>query len=339
MAPPPGPTAAAERPARLRGRCPPFELRQGGGRAGGHAGRGQPTRSRGWKAQLGTPLFRRYNRQVLLTDAGSGAWRRASATGWRQWPRRWNGSMPVCSCGPLTVTVPPSFAVKWLMPRAGAVPLRPIRRSMSGSAAGGGGKTPGGEKTEGGGGWSTWSARRVDLGGALWRRGPVSPDCAATGCWAKSMFPRSAVPACWKAPIPLRTPADLIHHTLLHEYVAPRRSGPFPDWRMWLRAVGVEGHRRGTVALPMSRRAWWCRLAIEGEGVALGRSVLVAEDIAAGRLVRPFETVMPTEFGYWVVTTEAAAQLPRAQAFRQWLKWTKWRPKSRQRPARRPPEE
>jgi len=59
--------------------------------------------------------------------------------------------------------------------------------------------------------------------------------------------------------------------------------------------------------------------AIEGEGVALGRSVLVAEDIAAGRLVRPFETVMPTEFGYWVVTTEAAAQLPRAQAFRQWL--------------------
>lgn len=254
---------------------------------------------KGLEAQLGTALFRRYNRQVLLTDAGQ-----ALAPGVRDGLAAMAAAVErvhaVCSRGPLTVTVPPSFAVKWLMPRLerfrSANPEIDVRISATDRLV-------------------DLEREEVDLA-VRYGAGPY-PGLRGDRLLGESMFPVCS-PRLLEGPHPLRTPADLIHHTLLHEYVAPRRSGPFPDWRMWLRAAGIEGidAERGPSYEPASMVV---QAAIEGEGVALGRSVLVAEDIAAGRLVRPFETVMPTEFGYWVVTTEAAAQLPRAQAFRQWL--------------------
>ena len=56
--------------------------------------------------------------------------------------------------------------------------------------------------------------------------------------------------------------------------------------------------------------------AIAGEGVALGRSVLVADDLAAGRLVKPFDISLPAEFAYSVVCPEADAKRPKIEAFR-----------------------
>ncbi|MEX1205760.1 MAG: LysR substrate-binding domain-containing protein, partial [Dongiaceae bacterium] len=58
--------------------------------------------------------------------------------------------------------------------------------------------------------------------------------------------------------------------------------------------------------------------AIEGQGVALGERVLVAGDLAAGRLVRPFELSVPASFAYYVVAPEAAADRPKVAAFRDW---------------------
>jgi LysR family glycine cleavage system transcriptional activator len=59
--------------------------------------------------------------------------------------------------------------------------------------------------------------------------------------------------------------------------------------------------------------------AMEGLGVALGRTHLVEADIAAGRLVAPFDMVLPEDAGYYVVAPESTAQSPKIVLFRNWL--------------------
>ena len=59
--------------------------------------------------------------------------------------------------------------------------------------------------------------------------------------------------------------------------------------------------------------------AIDGLGVALGRTPFVAADIAAGRLVAPFDVALPSEAGFYVVTPEQAAETPKIARFREWL--------------------
>ena len=57
----------------------------------------------------------------------------------------------------------------------------------------------------------------------------------------------------------------------------------------------------------------------EGRGVAVASSVLIADDRAAGRLVRPCDLDLPLSFAYYVVATEAAADQRKIAAFRAWI--------------------
>lgn len=110
---------------------------------------------------------------------------------------------------------------------------------------------------------------------------------------------------------PLRSPQDLAQHILLHDDMAV-------TWRMWLRAAGVEGvePERG----PFYTHSFLVtQAAINGDGVALGRSRLVSSEIAAGRLVKPFELSLPATFSYFIVTPEAEQDRPKVAAFREWL--------------------
>ena len=59
--------------------------------------------------------------------------------------------------------------------------------------------------------------------------------------------------------------------------------------------------------------------AVRGEGVVLGRSALVSDDLAAGRLVRPFELSLPAGFAYYVVCPQRALRRPSVKAFHDWL--------------------
>jgi LysR family transcriptional regulator, glycine cleavage system transcriptional activator len=59
--------------------------------------------------------------------------------------------------------------------------------------------------------------------------------------------------------------------------------------------------------------------AIEGQGVAIAKGTLAADDLRAGRLVRPFGQSMPADFSYWLVCPEASADRPKIVAFREWL--------------------
>ena len=59
--------------------------------------------------------------------------------------------------------------------------------------------------------------------------------------------------------------------------------------------------------------------AKQGDGVALARSVLVGDSLASGRLVKPFDVSLPTNYAYYVVCPEANLSRPKVKAFRQWL--------------------
>ena len=59
--------------------------------------------------------------------------------------------------------------------------------------------------------------------------------------------------------------------------------------------------------------------AVEGQGVALGRLMLAADDLRSGRLVQPFDVVLPNDYSYWLVYQAAALERANVVAFRTWL--------------------
>jgi LysR family transcriptional regulator, glycine cleavage system transcriptional activator len=59
--------------------------------------------------------------------------------------------------------------------------------------------------------------------------------------------------------------------------------------------------------------------AIDGIGIAMGRTTYVQDDIAKGRLVVPFEIALPADAGFYLVSPEATADPPKLRAFRNWL--------------------
>ncbi len=115
----------------------------------------------------------------------------------------------------------------------------------------------------------------------------------------------------------LKSPADLSRYTLLHE-IRSMNDADYPSWEAWFAALGVAHNnaRQGplfTLAL-MAMQA-----AIDGHGIALGQSLLVEYDIAAGRLMRPFHLDSPLRLNYFLIYATDMVENPAFQAFHQWL--------------------
>lgn len=110
----------------------------------------------------------------------------------------------------------------------------------------------------------------------------------------------------------LRSPKDLADCLLIHEI------GMNTTWERWFAMIGLSypkmrgpGYTLGSMSI---------EAALRGEGVALGRSVLVAEDVAAGRLVAPFpQAKLAVEWGYDLVYRTGNQDHPKVRAFRNWL--------------------
>ena len=117
---------------------------------------------------------------------------------------------------------------------------------------------------------------------------------------------------------PLRVPEDLRHHQLIHE-AWQAQDNTWPDWRMWLLAAGLEDIdvQRG---LHLEQSALSIQAAVDGHGVALGTTSLVADDLAAGRLVQPFVLSLSVpRFSYYLVVPRHRMAQPSVRAFRDWL--------------------
>jgi LysR family transcriptional regulator, glycine cleavage system transcriptional activator len=199
----------------------------------------------------------------------------------------------------IKVTVPPAFADKWLLPRVEQFgvqhPSYDLRIDTSGRLV-------------------DFITERIDVGirygAGRW------PELQATFLLRDAFFPVCA-PMLLSGTHPLHGPADLRHHALIHD--RSMASEPtFPTWRAWLQTAGyvdIDCER----GLQINDSAAVIQAAIAGNGVALGRTTLVAQDLAEGRLVRPFGDDLVYDFAYYIVHRPLADRSPGVAAFKAWL--------------------
>jgi LysR family transcriptional regulator, glycine cleavage system transcriptional activator len=115
----------------------------------------------------------------------------------------------------------------------------------------------------------------------------------------------------------LKNPGDLRAHPLIHTEWTPEQ-GHWPGWSDWLRAAGVTGVNVNK-GLRLSDGALVIQAAVRGQGVALGSKALALDHLAAGRLIRPFELSLVTDFAYYIAYAKKRADEPDLVAFRRWI--------------------
>ncbi len=142
------------------------------------------------------------------------------------------------------------------------------------------------------------------------------PGLSATLLFKEDVFPVCA-PGLVAGNNPLRSPEDLARHTLLHLDWNPAHAS-WPAWSDWLKAAGALNvdARHGVF---FNNMAMTLRAAAQGQGVALTSFAIAADDLAAGRLVQPFKTSVPTPFGYYFLCRQHEAAAPRIKALREFL--------------------
>lgn len=247
-------------------------------------------RIRALEAQLGRPLFVRRARQLELTREG----RELSVAVTEGFERLRDGVRALDrGTGALTVSCSPSFAIRWLVPRLvelrEAHPDLEVRLAADDRLA-----TPG-------------------VGGvdACLRYGAGDyPGVSLT-----RLAEERISPVCSPA-LGLVHPRDLAKHVRLHDEVLrhhPDRVG----WRRWLAAAGL-GQLDPDAGPRFSHAHMAIEAAIAGQGVALGRTSLVARDLREGRLVQPFELALVSGLSYWFVAPQGPLSDP-VTRFRDWL--------------------
>lgn len=250
------------------------------------------------EAQLGTALFVRSNRGVRLTGAGETllpvvgeSFDRVAAA--------LDGLIRPARGGALKVTTTPSFAAKWLVPRLSrwrslhgdlGIHLVPTLRMLE------------------------FAKAEADIG----IRCGIPPW---PGLQSDHLLPVTMTPVCSPALLqagpPLRQPRDVLGHGLIHADVTGHVLGE--EWRTWLLAAGVRDF--GDLAgLSFHDPGLAMQAAIDGLGIAIGYLELAAADLAAGRLIRPFELQVRHGFSYYLVYPAARLNEPGLAAFRTWIR-------------------
>ena len=202
--------------------------------------------------------------------------------------------------GVLTVAVSPAFAAKWLLPRLHHFQeicaqtnvnlntnLKPV----------------------------DFSDQRIDIGIRF-----------GVGSWhglsAEKLMDEEVYPVCSPTFLVdktrLNSTEKLLNETLIHDQSMDAHTG-FPSWSAWLKKAGVTGPLI-TKSIQINNSAAVLQSAIDGQGVALARSVMAKDDLAAGRLVRLFPKInFESPLAYYVIYRPECAELPRIQAFKDWL--------------------
>jgi LysR family glycine cleavage system transcriptional activator len=117
---------------------------------------------------------------------------------------------------------------------------------------------------------------------------------------------------------PLQRPEDLARHVLLH-IDDDRGRFPWLNWGQWFAAIGMP-ETAGAGAMRFNQFDLLIQAALDGQGVALGRSPLVDRLLEQRALVAPFPDTYGTSRAYFIVRSAASAKRPEAQAVVDWLK-------------------
>jgi LysR family transcriptional regulator, glycine cleavage system transcriptional activator len=243
---------------------------------------------------LGAPLFERRHRALALTPAGAVFHREVTETlrALASAAEQVAGRTPDPG---LTITTTVSFASLWLIPKLPAFRAQHPEVEVYVSA----------------------DDRPVDL-----NRGDVDVAIRYLGenvpldairLFGERMFPVVSPEVANDPKTPLRKPADLRHHVLLH-LDDPDGRIPWLNWQTWLASNG-EPQLKPAGSLRFSIYDQVVRAVLGGQGVALGRIPMVSELLEAGRLVAPFPKRYDSQRGYYVLVAPRAKSRPDVVAF------------------------
>jgi LysR family glycine cleavage system transcriptional activator len=245
------------------------------------------------EAWLGASLFERHNRRVVLTPAARAYLaeigplfdRLAQATA------RYGLSETVSRT--LTVNAPATFTLRWLVPRLERFrvlhPDVEVRIETSN------------EPVE----------SLKDTHDIVIRGGPDT----FYGYVMRPFLEEERLPVCSPAllrRLPLRTPEDMQRHTLLHTSSLPR------VWPDWLAQVDLPALTPAAV-LTFDHFYLTLQAAVDGMGIAMGPTALVADDLAAGRLIAPFDGPRLPSRSYCTYVADDKADDDVIVLFRSWL--------------------
>ena len=248
---------------------------------------------KGLEDHLGFDLFRRINRGLMLTEEGQTLFP-AVRDGLDIMAAAFRAIDTSEQAGALTLTTLDSIASAWLVPRLGRFrrlhPDIDVRLSVNDRL--------------------TDFTRDVDVdmairyGGGQWR------GVRSEHLMDEEIFPVASPDLIEQGP-GLRGPADLLRYPLLHDTLPE-------DWSMWFEAAGVDAPEL-EAGYRLEHSHLIAQAAMVGEGVALGRSALVADALATGRLVRLFDISLPAMYAYYICAPAATWNRPKVQAFRNWM--------------------
>ena len=250
------------------------------------------------EGQLGVELFHRRHRALVLTEAGQQFYAAAAQvlTTMRTATSRLRAQTGKKT---LSVTTTNSFAALWLIPRlAGFTRTHPdVEVKITAETR-------------------VQDLERDGLDIAI-RHGPASlagPD--AIRLFGERVFPVCSPKLLKK--VPLNEPADLKNHCLL-QYSDPDGRHPWLHWKTWLEVAKIADLRPAST-LSFSGYDQIIPAAVAGHGVALGRSPLLKDLLAAKELVAPFKSSADPARAYFAIISKNAMGRPDAVDFVEWLK-------------------
>ncbi|WP_236190413.1 transcriptional regulator GcvA [Pseudomonas pharyngis] len=245
--------------------------------------------------ELGVRLFMRLKDGLALTDEGN-AYLPGIRSAFLELRYSTEKLLESSNNSVLTISTLVSVASKWLLPRLPsfreAHPQIDVRISAS---------------TE----WVDFRKGGID---AAIRYGDGNwPGLRADWLMADEIFPVCS-PRLLTGDKPLNTPADLAHHPLLQVSGVTAN-----DWNDWLHAAGQPPLTAKGPRLTFDLAMMAVQAAIDGQGVCIGRSTYVDDDLRAGRLVAPFDLRLKSASGFYLVTPHDQAESKKIVAFRGWL--------------------
>lgn len=243
--------------------------------------------------RVGSPLFVRRARDVALTEAGR-ALAPATSEAFDRIAAAFSAARGA-SEGVLTLSVQPTFASNWLAERLGSFQLAHPRLAV-----------------------------RLDVSNRLSDLVQDDVDVAirsGPGGWAgleehrliACSFTPMLSPALAERFGPISGPSDMLR--------IPRVSPADPWWDIWFEAAGMANPpaANDTPRSDLGTQSIEGRAAMAGQGIGLLTPAFFHEELAAGRLIAPFDLVATNGHSYWLCYPESRRTVPKIRAFRDWL--------------------
>ncbi len=242
---------------------------------------------------LGTRLFTRSNRAIRLTRHGE-----TYLEGMRDAFARMDRATAALRSAVRDETVlrlklPPTCAVRWLVPRLAGFHERHPEISVQ----------------------IATSHDPVDFADEETDLAIQYGDRMTDGLAGERLIDEVLVPVCKPGLIEAATPLppdDLARCVLLHSFKRP------DDWPRWFAAAGIPD-RKIEREIVFENSSLTCQGAIDGLGVAIAQQAFVLDELRTGRLVAPTDRPLATEFGYYLVYPREKARQKKVRLFQSWI--------------------